>query len=351
MADIFVCYRRKDSAGHAGRLVQGLAKQFPNSKIFHDMDSLHAGVPFRSAINTALNSSEALLAVVGPHWRNSIHRLQEPEDYVRIEIGTALQRGILVIPVLVGGAAVPTREELPEALAGLADRQAHEITDSRWEYDVQTLADDLIDRTRLGGFFGRARRLLSRGSAWLYVPLVLLALLMVLGAITRAATGGDFAGPPPGLPLLGVSLMQDGVPDADRNCIKPLDCGSRTSSGERLSEDVRLQNADIFVDTERREMHILLGVSWTLREGQTNLAHRGYTGRMYYVASYSRDLAGDTVRVSGLNYRGDSLAPYNGLIAYTLGWYEVRSIRDRDNILTSVVNRRINEAPETQALR
>lgn len=351
MADIFVCYRRKDSAGHAGRLVQDLAKQFPNSKIFHDMDSLHAGVPFRSAINTALNSSEALLAVVGPHWRNSMHRLQEPEDYVRIEIGTALQRGIMVIPVLVGGAAVPTREELPEALAGLADRQAHEITDSRWQYDVQQLADDLIDRTKLGGFFGRARRLLTRSSAWLYMPLVLLAALMVLAAVTRVATGGDLADPPPGLPLLGVSLMQEGAADADRNCIKPLDCGSRTASGERLSEDVRLIDADVFVDVEQRELHILMGVSWTLREGKTNLVHRGYTGRMYYVASYSRDLAADTVRVSGLKYRGDSLAPYNGLTAYTLGWFEVRSIRDRDNILTSVITQRINEAPGTQVLQ
>ena len=357
MADIFICYRREDSAGHAGRLVQDLSERFPDSKIFHDMDSLRAGVPFRKAIISALNSSEALLAVVGPHWRNSIHRLREPEDYVRAEIEMALQSDVLVIPVLVGGAAVPTRDELPEAIAGLAGRQAHEITDNRWDYDVQTLAEDLGalpglgGLTGLGGIRGRIRRLRARTSAWLNALLMLLTILLILVAITRFATGGDFVGPPSGLPLLGVSLMQDDALEVDRNCIKPLDCGSQTASGQRLSEDVRLLNADIFVDGEQRQLHILLGVSWTLREGPTNLVHRGYTGKMYYVASYSRDLTGNGVRVSGLDYRGGSLAPYNGLIAYTLGWYEVRTIRDRDNILTSVITRRINEASGTQVLQ
>jgi hypothetical protein len=353
MADIFICYRRKDSAGHAGRLVRDLSARFPGSTIFHDMDSLHAGVPFRSAINTALNSSEALLAVVGPHWRTSIHRLQNPDDYVRIEIEIALERDITVIPVLVGGASVPTPEELPQAIAGLADRQAHEITDKRWDYDVQTLAEELCALLRLGGSSGiRARigKLLAGVSVWLYTPLVLFAILVVLATITRIATGGEFAGPPSGLPQLGVSLMQDDVPEEDRNCIKPLDCGSQTSAGNRLSEDIRLRNADIFVDVEQQELHILLSVSWTLREGKTNLVHRGYTGKMYYVAAYSRDLTGDRIRVSGLDYRGDSLAPYNGLIAYTFGWFEVRTLRDRDDILTGVITNRINEAPGTQAL-
>jgi hypothetical protein len=350
MADIFICYRRKDSAGHAGRLVRDLSARFPGSKIFHDMDSLHAGVPFRSAINTALNSSEVLLAVVGPHWRTSIHRLQNPEDYVRIEIETALERGITVIPVLVGAATVPTREELPQAIAKLAGRQAHEITDKRWDYDIQTLAEDLGALPGLGGFRTRIRQLLAGASAWLYAPLMLFAIAVGLATITGIATGRDFAGPPSGLRQLGVSLMQDDVPEEDRNCIKPLDCGSQISAGKKLSEDIQLRNADIFVDAEQQELHIVLSVSWTLREGQTNLVHRGYTGKMYYVAAYSRDLTGNRTRVSGLSYRGDSLAPYNGLIAYTFGWFEVRSLRDRDDILTSVIMHRINEAPGTQVL-
>jgi hypothetical protein len=356
MADIFVCYRRKDSAGHAGRLVRDLSAQFPGSKIFHDMDSLHAGVSFRNAISKALNSSSVFLAVVGPHWKSSIHRLENPEDLVRIEIQTALNRDTVVIPVLVGGATLPTRDELPEAIAGLVDRQVHEITDKRWDYDVRELAADLGELPGLRGLFGlrsvyrRIRRSLAAASAWLYIPVALVAMLLVLATITHFATGRELVGPPPGLRPLDVNLMQENVPEVDANCVMPLNCESMSSSGEKPSQDIRLLSAHLSVDVEHKELHVLLGVSWTLREGNTNLVHRGYTGKIYYVAPYQRDLIGDKVLVSGMDYRGDSLAPYNGLIAYTFGWIEVRILRGRQDVLTRVIESRINEAPEIQAL-
>ena len=350
MADIFVCYRRKDSAGHAGRLVRDLAAKFPGSKIFHDMDSLQAGVPFRTAINDALDSSEVLLAVIGPHWRNSIHRLENPKDYVRVEIETGLKSDALVIPVLVGGAEVPTRQELPEAIADLAGRQVHEITDSRWDYDVKELAEDLSRLPGLSGVRGRLRSLIAGVSAWLYAPLALFAILVLLAGITRATTGVEFDGPPPGLRPLSVSLLQEGVDERDRGCIKPLDCGSQRMAGNRVSEDVRLLTADVSVDVEQRELHLLLGVSWTFREGKTNIAHRGYTGDVYLVAEYAREVGGDRIAASRFQYRADSLGPYNGLIAFVLGWYDVRSIRDRKNILIPVIKHRINQAPQLQTL-
>lgn len=356
MADIFVCYRRKDSAGHAGRLVRDLSAQFPGSKIFHDMDSLHAGVPFRNAISKALNSSSAFLAVVGPHWKSSIHRLENPDDLVRIEIQTALERDIVVIPVLVGGATVPARDELPEAIAGLVDRQVHEITDKRWDYDVRELSADLGDLPGLRGPFGlrsisrRIRRSVAAVSVWLYIPVVLLAFLALMATITHLTTGRDLADPPPGLRPLDVSLMQEDAPEMDANCVMPLDCESLNSSGQKPSQDIRLLRTHVSVDVEKKELHIVLGVSWTLREGNTNLVHRGYTGKIYYVAPYQRDLSGDRVLVSGMDYRGDSLAPYNGLIAYAFGWIEVRILRARQDVLTRVIEDRINEAPEIQAL-
>lgn len=356
MADIFVCYRRKDSAGHAGRLVRDLSEQFPRSKIFHDMDSLHAGVPFRNAISRALNSSSVFLAVVGPHWKSSIHRLENPEDMVRIEIQTALDRDILVVPVLVGGATLPTRGELPDAIAGLVDRQVHEITDKRWDYDVRELAADLGELPGLRGPFGlgsvfrRIRRSVANISVWLYIPLALFAILLVMAIITRFATGHDLDGPPPGLRPLDVNLMQENVPEADAHCIMPSDCGSTDYSEDKPSQDIRLLSTHVSVDVARKELHILLGVYWTLREGNTNLVHRGYTGKIYYVAPYDRDLIGDRVLVSGMDYRADSLAPYNGFIAYTFGWIEVRTLRDRQDVLTRVIESRINAAPEIQAL-
>ncbi len=350
MADIFVCYRRKDTAGHAGRLVRDLAHQFPASKIFHDMDSLGPGDRFHRKIDEALNSSEVFLAVVGPHWRSSIERLGNPDDFVRVEIETALDRDILVIPVLVGNAEVPTRDELPEGIAALADLQAHEISDNRWDYDVQTLADRLGELPGLGSVGRRIKRSLARMSGWLYVPILLLAIIMALVTITRLSTGGELDGPPSGLPPFGISLMQDDAPEVDLHCIKPLDCGTLTLAGRRLSEDIRLTSDEVFVDVENKQLHIVLGVWWTLREGDTNLVHRGYRGSMYYVARYSRELNSDRVRVVELNLHDDSLAPYNGFLAFTLGWYDIGSITDGDGNLTSVISSRINGSPEIQAL-
>jgi len=315
------------------------------------MESLQAGVAFPKAIKEALDRSEVLLAVIGPHWESSKHRLENPDDYVRVEIETGLNSDALVVPVLVGGAEVPKREELPEAIAELADRQIHEITDSRWDYDIQELADDLSTLPGLGSVRGRLRRLIAGFSARLYVPVAIFAVLVALIEVTRATTGNEFAGPPAGLQPLGISLMQEGVPEENRDCIKPLDCGTQAAARNRQSEQIRLQTANVFVDAEQQQLHILVGVWWTFREGKTNIAHRGYTGDMYYVASYDRELSSGEIQASGFRYQADSLAPYNGLIAFALGWYDVGAIKDRQNILINVLQRRINEAPQLQALQ
>jgi hypothetical protein len=171
-----------------------------------------------------------------------------------------------------------------------------------------------------------------------------------MATITHLTTGVDLADPPAGLRPLDINLMQENVPEVDANCVMPLNCESRGSSADKPSQDVRLLSAHVTVDVEQKELHIVLGVSWTLREGNTNLVHRGYTGKIYYVAPYQRDLSGERVLVSGMDYRGDSLAPYNGLIAYAFGWIEVRILRARQDVLTRVIEGRINEAPEIQAL-
>lgn len=357
MADIFICYRRRDSAGHAGRLVDDLSEHFPDSRIFHDLDSLRAGVPFDDAIDKALNSCVAFLAVIGPRWRDSIARLEEPRDYVRLEIETALKRDVLVIPVLVGGAPVPTRGELPDKIAELAGRQVHEITDKRWDYDVQALSDDLqalpglSKKARNEGVRVRMRKWLAGRSGWRYVPLGLIALLLISMLLTRTLTGGRAPEPPSGALPLDIDLMQVGASGVNNVCIKPLDCVSQTAAGTRLQEDIRLRGADVYVDADQKQLHILLGVSWTLREGQTNILHRGYSGDLYYVAAYARDVSGNRVLVSNLKYRDDTLTAYNGLLAFAFGWLEIPGLRDRDSVLTAEISRRINAAPGTQNLQ
>jgi formylglycine-generating enzyme required for sulfatase activity len=142
MPGIFISYRREDCSGHAGRLYDTLSRHF--APLFMDIDTLEPGVDFVKAIEKAVRSCEVLLALIGRQWLTSTdaqghRRLDNPDDFVRLEIAAALKRDIRVIPVLVQGATMPRAQDLPKALAKFVRRHAHEITDSRWKYDVGAL--------------------------------------------------------------------------------------------------------------------------------------------------------------------------------------------------------------------
>lgn len=149
MSSIFICYRRDDSAGHAGRLHDALVRRFGQDVVFMDISAIPPGQKFSKAIEDALGSCHVQLAVIGQQWvtitdpASGRRRLDDPKDYVRREIVTALERGILVIPVLVHGASVPKANHLPDDLKSLVDHQAHEITDRRWDFDVGQLIKEL----------------------------------------------------------------------------------------------------------------------------------------------------------------------------------------------------------------
>jgi hypothetical protein len=142
---IFVSYRRRgEGAGYAGRLADKLVEHFGSKKCFRDVDDIESGIDFAKAINEAVGACEVLIAVIGPDWitqtdKEGRRRLDNPQDFVRLEIAAALDRNIRVIPVLVGEARMPKAEELPKVLEGLAGRQAHELSDTRWEYDIGKL--------------------------------------------------------------------------------------------------------------------------------------------------------------------------------------------------------------------
>ena len=145
---IFVSYRREDARGDAGRLTDNLKSQFGDKQIFRDIEAIEPGLDFVEAINKAVSSSAVLLAIIGPQWLKVVdqegrRRIDDPNDFVRIEIAAALSRNIRVIPVLVGGAAMPKAEELPAPLESFSRRQAHELSDGRWEYDVGQLMETL----------------------------------------------------------------------------------------------------------------------------------------------------------------------------------------------------------------
>jgi hypothetical protein len=142
-SNLFISYRREDSSGYAGRLYDRLSGYFGQDRIFMDIDSIEPGDDFVTVIEDAVSSCKALIAVIGRGWLtdrlgNKRH-LDNPYDFVRLEISVALSRNIRVIPVLVQNATIPLPESLPEILRPLVRRQALEISDSRWNYDVNRL--------------------------------------------------------------------------------------------------------------------------------------------------------------------------------------------------------------------
>lgn len=148
---IFISYRRADSAYPAGWLFDRLVEHFGRDQVFKDVDSLEPGDDFAEAITTAVASCAALVAVIGEQWLAISdeygRRLDNSEDFVRLEIETALTRGVRVIPVLVNGASMPRSADLPPGLQSLAQRQAVTLSPDR--FDTSTLIRVL--RATIGG--------------------------------------------------------------------------------------------------------------------------------------------------------------------------------------------------------
>ncbi len=144
---IFISYRRGDTGGHAGRLYDDLVDHFGRNKVFRDIDALQSqlGLDFTEALDRALADSDVVLVLIGPNWLgipgpDGTRRLDNPEDILHQEISMALARpGTRVIPVLLGGATMPPIAELPAPLKPLARRQAIDISDRRWSFDVAQL--------------------------------------------------------------------------------------------------------------------------------------------------------------------------------------------------------------------
>jgi len=141
---IFISYRRDDTSASAGRLYDRLSSHFPSNRIFIDVDNIAPGVDFFEAIEKSVGSCDLLISVIGKNWLTSSddegnRRLDNPEDFVRLEIGTALRRNIRVIPVLVDGALMPRSTELPDDLKLLARRNAFEISHNRFRTDSERL--------------------------------------------------------------------------------------------------------------------------------------------------------------------------------------------------------------------
>ncbi len=150
MPPIFVSYRREDTEGEAGRLFDALVERFGKANVFFDVAAIRKGYDFRQAIDSSVSKCGVLLAIIGKHWidqtgDNGNRRLDDPSDYVRLEIASALQRAdpVPVIPVLVHGAKMPSSSQLPDDLKPLSYRNGTGLTHDRWHSDLQLLIDEL----------------------------------------------------------------------------------------------------------------------------------------------------------------------------------------------------------------
>jgi hypothetical protein len=144
MPTIFINYRRDDTAGEARALFNELEAILGKDSVFMDVDTIALGRDFRQVVGECLESCDLMLALVGKNWIDAKNpsgqrRLEDPGDYVRLEIDAALKRNIPVTPVLVHGAQMPTGAQLPEEIRDLAYRNGFELSHNRWNSDVQEM--------------------------------------------------------------------------------------------------------------------------------------------------------------------------------------------------------------------
>ena len=143
-AKVFISYRRDDSAGYAGRVRDRLERELGRDLLFMDVDAIPLGTNFSKVLHEEVAKCGVLLAVIGPNWSDARdehgnRRLDDPNDFVRIEIAAALQRNIPVIPILLDGARIPKANQLPEDLKELALRNGLEIRHASFHDDMDRL--------------------------------------------------------------------------------------------------------------------------------------------------------------------------------------------------------------------
>lgn len=207
--NIFINYRREDSSGTAGRLHDRLDGAFGRDKLFIDVDNIPVGMDFEAHLKSQVEACDVMLAIIGPRWLGSKdelgqRRLDNPEDFVAIELAAALDRKIPVIPVLVDGARMPKASELPESLKPLARRQSFGLRHEHFGADAETLIGKMRQVLKRGEpdpkpkfSFARTWVLcalvatIAAGAGWFVIGPPKTATPCVSGYVWRLATPGD----------------------------------------------------------------------------------------------------------------------------------------------------------------
>jgi hypothetical protein len=233
MSGVFISYRREDSSGYAGRLFDILSVHFGKENTYMDLDTIKGGDNFATVIEEKISQCDALLAVIGERWltctgENEIRRLDMTHDYVRLEIAKALERGVRVIPVLVGGAKLPHQQDLPDDLRALSLHQAMDLRDAHFHTDAAQLMEvlketvpDLTSRPRKV----RSNRLAVAVSSVLAVAVIMGGVLVSWQVKQAAQRNSDLAAQKRSAPANGP------VPSAQ--AVNPIEADKSKSPNKR----------------------------------------------------------------------------------------------------------------------
>lgn len=154
MSEIFISYRRNDSSAYTGRIADSLRNCFGKEYIFRDHETLDIGVKFKQDIQNHILSASIMLVVIGPNWEENDSetgklRIENKDDFVRLEIEYALEHEITIIPLLVGGAEMPESSLLPEKMQKMGQFNAQHLTETHWDADIELLIEKLATETGL----------------------------------------------------------------------------------------------------------------------------------------------------------------------------------------------------------
>ena len=168
MDKVFISYRRDDSGGYARAMYQHLVMRFGPNAVFMDLETLQPGLDFVSQLRDILKSAKVVLVLIGKDWagprENGTARINDPHDFVRLEVALALEIGVPVVPVILGTAAMPPEVDLPEDVRGLLRRHAMNVTHPRFVADMEPLVSLVANELGVATGWGRVRRAVA--SQW-----------------------------------------------------------------------------------------------------------------------------------------------------------------------------------------
>jgi hypothetical protein len=218
---IFISYRHKDTQGEASRLADDLREALSGVQIFRDVETIAPGEDFVAALERALADCSVMLVLIGPIWLEARdaqggRKIDDPNDWTRLEVATGLNRNVRVIPVTCRDAQLPATEELPEDIRALRRRQAFQLDNDRWRYDFEQLVEKLAQSEG----FKRAQRAPAAGTTpipvetprpsslkrWGMIAAAIAGVAVVIGALIDT---GDGLAP---LPAAAPTAMPVNVP-------------------------------------------------------------------------------------------------------------------------------------------